>query len=156
MDITLYKCSSENNRLDKTEFLKDSFTISGELRSSLNILSPSFNIQSENNLIGYNYCYIPYLNRYYYISSMELIRNNIYAIRCSVDVLMSYKDAILGLEASVARNEYEFDETLVDTELIVNKNIHDYAILLDNNEYFNTKNPLGDNFILHTVSIKRS
>ena len=99
MDIILYKTQSERERINKT--LSDSLTLTGTLRGESSVINPSFIIQYEN-LSSYNYCYISDFGRYYFINNITSIRNGLWKIDCSVDVLMSYKQAILNLNVIVS------------------------------------------------------
>ena len=99
MDIILYKTQSERERINKT--LSDALTLTGTLRDESSVINPSFIIQNEN-LSSYNYCYISSFNRYYFINNITSIRNGLWKIDCSVDVLMSYKQEILDLNVIVS------------------------------------------------------
>ena len=99
MDIILYKTQSERERINK--ILSDALTITGTLRGESSVLNPTFMIQSENPS-SYNYCYISSFGRYYFITNITSIRNGLWKIDCSVDVLMSYKQGILNLNVIVS------------------------------------------------------
>lgn len=140
MTITLYNSTSEKNRLDKTDYLSVLLSLSGTLRESCSVLNPSilFNLNDYddivdsneidvvdstpddvvyaiiNRLTGCNYAYIPDFNRYYFITDIISIRNNIWRLNMQVDVLMSYKNQIKQLNAFVNRNEFEYNPLIVD------------------------------------------
>lgn len=99
MDIILYKTQSERERINKT--LSNTLTLTGTLRGESSVINPSFIIQYEN-ISSYNYCYISSFNRYYFINNITSIRNGLWKIDCSVDVLMSYKQDILNLNVIVS------------------------------------------------------
>lgn len=99
MDIILYQTTSERERINKV--LSSSVTLSGALRGECSVTNPSFNIEVTNPS-NYNYCYIPDFGRYYYITNIVSVRTNIWRIDCAVDVLMSFKDAILNLDVIVS------------------------------------------------------
>lgn len=101
MKIKFYKTTSENNRVDKV--LTDEIEIDGSLRDELNILTPVVTFMTD--VVNYNYCYIPLLQRYYYVDSVVAVRHNYYMVRLSCDVLMTYKDAIRDMSAIVERQE---------------------------------------------------
>ena len=50
-----------------------------------------------------NYLYIDSYKRYYFVD--VTIENGFLVLNCSIDVLMTYKSAILNLTATVTRNE---------------------------------------------------
>lgn len=93
--ISLFKTASENNRVVKV--LTDEKQLSGELRNQTSVLNPKIRIESEENIAGYNYCYIPEFGRYYYIVDIMSVRTRVWEVSMRCDVLMSYKDEIQGL-----------------------------------------------------------
>jgi len=107
MDIILFQTTSERERINKD--LSSSLLLSGALRGECSVINPSFNIEVINPS-NYNYCYIPDFGRYYYITNIVSVRTNIWRIDCNVDVLMSFKDAILNLNVIVS------DDTMPDNE----------------------------------------
>jgi hypothetical protein len=92
MDIILCNTSSEGNEINKE--LTNSILFGCTLRAETSILEPSVLLESQNNLSVYNYCYIPEFARYYYIADVLSVRNNLWLLKCKVDVLMSFKDSI--------------------------------------------------------------
>lgn len=99
MDIVLGVNHSERNAINKA--ISNQVTLSGTLKSDCSVISPSFVINAVNPS-AYNYCYIAAFNRYYFISDITSVRNGLWRIDCSVDVLMSYKDEILALDVIVS------------------------------------------------------
>lgn len=101
MIIEFYKTASENNRLEKT--LTDKYIIDGTLKSDFDIINPV--IMVKDSIIGrYNYCFIPDLNRYYFIDKIDIVRNTL-NVMLSIDVLMSYKEQIKELNVIVSASE---------------------------------------------------
>lgn len=101
MNIIFYKTESENNRVDK--ILTDEYSMDGNMRDEINITNPIVTFMS--NVIDFNYCYIPLLNRYYYVDSVVALRHSYYMVRLSCDVLMTYKDSIKNMMALIERQE---------------------------------------------------
>lgn len=99
MNIILYQTTSERERINKD--LSSVLSLSGALRGECSVTNPSFNIEVTNPS-DYNYCYIPDFGRYYYITNIVSVRTNIWRIDCDVDVLMSFKEAILNLDVIVS------------------------------------------------------
>ena len=114
--INLYQNSSENNRIDKTEYLTSVGEIEGYLRQETNIINPTIVIEY-NKVIDFNYIYISTFNRYYFVNSVSSVRTNLWRIELSVDVLMTYKDTILNYECFVSRNENTYDAYIEDKYL---------------------------------------
>ena len=91
MEIKLYKTSSPRKKLVKE--LSDGITLTGTLRGQSSVMSPSLQIQ-DIAVIGYNYCYIPDVGRYYYINGINALRANLFELSLGIDVLMTYAEAI--------------------------------------------------------------
>lgn len=94
MDIVLYTNSSEPNKLNKT--LSNAMNFSGTLREETSILTPSIMLEMETP-IDFNYAYIPQFKRYYYITNITSIRNNLWRLNMKCDVLQSYQEGIKNL-----------------------------------------------------------
>lgn len=99
MDIVLYENYSEKEAIYKD--IQNAYTLTGSLRGESSIINPSFLIEYVNPS-SYNYCYISDFGRYYFISNITSVRTGIWKIDCSVDVLMSFQDAILALDVTVS------------------------------------------------------
>lgn len=95
MDIEFYYTTSPDNRM--TKYLINKNKLVGTLRDVSNVVNPSILIEADvDDLAGYNYVYIPEFGRYYFISEMQSYRNNFTVVSLSVDVLYSFKNAILN------------------------------------------------------------
>ena len=142
LSLTLYKNSSEKNKVNKT--LTEIITLEGSLLESTSVINPSIKIYLTGERIsGYvvednaeyvvyngvkltfdsfiydivlsaNYARIADFNRYYFITDIISIRRNIWQIELSCDVLMSYKDDFLKLKAFIGRNEFNYVMDAVD------------------------------------------
>lgn len=102
MNITLYKTKSPNNKVDKV--LTDSTSMSGNLRDESNVMTPSIIIQS-GNISQYNYAKIQEFGRYYFITSIDSVRNGLWRINLKCDVLMTYSSQIKQLKAIISKQE---------------------------------------------------
>lgn len=140
MDIMIYNNTSEKVKVGKT--LTNVRDISGELKEACDIINPVIIISGEN-LSSYNYLYIPIFNRYYFITDIKVIRNNLWEISCHCDVLETYKDEIKSQKAIVARQENEYNLYLNDPEwkVYTNKQVLTRTFpsgFLDSGNYFLT------------------
>lgn len=113
MDIKIYNNTSEKVKVGKT--LTNVRDISGELKEACDIINPVIIISGEN-LSSYNYLYIPIFNRYYFITDIKVIRNNLWELSCHCDVLETYKNEIKTQKAIIARQENEYNLYLNDPE----------------------------------------
>lgn len=100
MEIKFFNTSSESNRIGKT--LENETTLTGNFKTEIDIQDPV--IQVTTNLLNFNYCYIPDLNRYYFIKKIEITRTNLYTIYLHIDVLETYKDEIKQLNVIVSNS----------------------------------------------------
>ena len=113
MTIILYQNTSELNAVDKT--ISELATISGTLREQSSIINPVINISNiENYVDSANYAYITEFNRYYFITNIDSVRENLWRISLHVDVLYTYRDEIRANSAIIERNENEYDLKLND------------------------------------------
>lgn len=110
MDIKLYLTTSEKMRIQKT--LTSERTYSGHLRDATSVTNPVFRIEIDNP-ISYNYAYIPAFGRYYYISDMVSIRNGLWELHLTCDVLMSFASYIRGARIVLDRTEDTGQETYI-------------------------------------------
>lgn len=115
MNITLYKNISEKNRLDKT--LIEPIPLVGTLKAETSLINPILIIESES-VITSNYLYILEFDRFYYINDITVLRNNLYQLSCSVDVLTTWKSAILNLDAIIEKQKEKADMYIDDGSFV--------------------------------------
>ena len=145
MQIDLFTCKCERNRINKTEYLSNRFTLDGTLRKQTSATSLSIDIEKTNPLTyDYNYMYIGEFDRYYFIDDISSVRNRLWTITASTDVLMSFKNDILT--SSVILDK-------VENELAANLYLDDGSFVMDSRKYNEIKefpNGLNENgqFIL--------
>lgn len=116
--LELYNNTSEDNRVDKTNYLTKVGELSGVLREESSLIDMSLTIEIEQ-LPLFNYVYIEQFNRYYYVTDIVSVKYKLWTISLSVDVLMSYKNALLSCSAFVDRNENSFDNNIIDKKRII-------------------------------------
>lgn len=126
MDINLYQNSAEPNRLDKGGFLESVGTLAGTLRNETSVTNVVMQIEY-TKFPDFNYVYLAMFNRYYYVDDIISIRNNLWEIHLSVDVLMTYKDAIRKCVAYVDRTSAGVEnKDIPDDRLVI---IPGYSII---------------------------
>ena len=116
--LELYNNTSEDNRVDKTNYLTKVGELSGVLREESSLIDMSLTLEIEE-LPLFNYVYIEQLNRYYYVTDIVSVQYKLWEISLSVDVLMSYKNALLSCSAFVDRNENSFDNNIIDKKRVI-------------------------------------
>lgn len=113
MQIVLYSNTSEYNAINKN--ISELVTLTGTLREESSIIDPIITISDVDDYIGsMNYAYIPEFNRYYFITNIESVRNNLWRVSFHVDVLFTYADGIKSNSAIIERNQNEYDLKLND------------------------------------------
>ena len=118
MKIEFYKNSSEKNKIGK--FLSSVLTLNGNLRDECSITSPSILVEA-TSLVDYNYCYIPEFKRYYFISDITSVRNNLWRVSLKCDVLESFKSDILNLSCIVDKQQNQSYSNNIDDGSYINR-----------------------------------
>lgn len=86
-----------------------------DLKSTTSLLRPVFLVAADS----VNYNYVEYNGRYYWIEDIRSVRNGIWAVECSVDVLATYKSDILNTTAFVLYSASDNDQNIRDTRNVV-------------------------------------
>lgn len=140
MQIDLFVCKAERNRVNKSEYLSSRFTMSGTLKKSTSTTNVIIEVEKSNPVMyNYNYMYIGEFKRYYYIDDIVNISNNRWEIHASVDVLYSFKNDILLTSAIIEKTE---------TEKTGNLYLDDGSFVMDSRKYNEIKefpNGLNEN-----------
>lgn len=122
MDIKFYQNASDKRVIDKV--LNIEYALTGcELIEPSSAINPEIIISRTPGLYQYNYCYIPYFSRYYYITDMIDIDGARMQIKLHVDVLMSFKDQIKACPVNSRTNEKNYDMYLPDDRAIESRYI---------------------------------
>lgn len=86
-------------------------TIDVKLKDGTNLISPVF-------ILSYGrtptWTEVFFEGRYYFVNSIESVRNDLWAISCRVDALATYKDVIGAQTLYVVRSSARFDGAIVD------------------------------------------
>lgn len=121
MRIIFYTNNSDSNELNKN------INLITELQCNVNkdyldVLSPIlFLSYFDIKELNINYCYIEELNRYYFIDSYTIEKNNLIKLQLETDVLMTFKNDILlssGIVKETKNNQNNFSSQfeLLDTK----------------------------------------
>lgn len=138
--LTLYNNSSEPNRVDKTEYLTPASPASlfGTFKAPFNLTHPTVLI-TRPHLSIFNYVLIKFpttigrQDRYYFVTSMTAINADLFEVDLELDVLMTYKSAIADCTAFVERNEFEYNNLLIDEKRVIEAGIEISDIQISNN-----------------------
>lgn len=117
MEVIFYYNMSDSRVMNKTLITGETFE--GVPVDEVDIMSPILRFEKEE-ILRYNYAYIPELQRYYSVSKRTAVRDSIWDVIFSVDVLMSFRGDIAQLAVIVDKqsmdtngNEYIDDGSLV-------------------------------------------
>lgn len=129
--IYLYKCTAENNRVDKGNYLSQQFPLSGTLRENSNVIDPIIRVEKTNPLgYNYNYMHIPEFGRWYFINDTLEITTRIWEIRAHVDVLYTWRAAIKGSRAVIDKTASFGDANLY---------LDDGSFVMDSHKYLTVR-----------------
>lgn len=117
MEVIFYYNASDARVINKALIGGESF--SGVPTGEVNIMAPLIRFE-DDGFLRYNYAYIPELQRYYAVESVICIRQGIWDVSFSVDVLMSFRGDILVLSAIVDKQSMveNGDEYIDDGSLV--------------------------------------
>lgn len=115
MTIIFYKTLSKPNEINKV--LQNSFTITGNFKTDTDIIKPIIKVlnTTDFNIFNYNYCYISELKRYYFIEDITILADKLFFISLSLDVLYTYKNAILSSVGNISRYSQNVQSSKKDT-----------------------------------------
>lgn len=126
MLLTLYSTKSDSNVINKT--LENALNIDITVRNNFDVINPELLLSKITgvNFQDYNYCHIPELNRYYFITSINAVNGDIYRLECECDVLESYKADILLSNARFTRKIKNGDYVKGNLDFKINADIVKY------------------------------
>ena len=110
MQVELCQNLSENNIINKTVSVVD--TASCTIKGPLSVENPILILDYDSDLQDINYIRIAEFERSYYITDIVNLTGHRYQITCKTDVLESFKQAILGLQCIIDKQENVSDINL--------------------------------------------
>lgn len=102
MQVDFYKSFENPLKVDKTPtatVVKNIATL-----GNMSLLTPSFIVDKDENVLSSNYCQIADFGRYYFIKNMSIMDGGRILVECEIDVLNSFKDDINNMLITVLRN----------------------------------------------------
>ena len=139
MQISLFNCTAEKNRVNKSDYISNRFPLNGVLKRNTSCVNPVIEIEKPTNPItyNYNYMYIDEFKRYYYITDIVNVSANRWEIHAHCDVLFSFMDDIKHTQAIIEKSENESN---------ANVYMNDGSFVMDSRKYDEIKNfPNGFN-----------
>ena len=82
------------------------------LKDAVTITAPVIQLAKTSHF--YNYCFIPYFDRYYFVQTTTILSNDLVEYSLSEDVLATWKNEILASSCYVLRSASDYNLKLVD------------------------------------------
>lgn len=121
VNVEMYINRSPSEKIGKDLQTGRSYTCL--LKDGCSVLKPILILQDVNNdIYTFNYIYISTFNRYYFIDDIVSLNNNRWQISAHVDVLETYKTAILSQSAVIRRQQKNYNLYLNDPDFITYNN----------------------------------
>lgn len=121
MDVIFYHNASDDRVINKV--LVGGETFVGVPRDELDIMNPIIRFE-KSGIFRYNYAYIPDLQRYYVVESINAFREGIWDVTMAVDVLMSFRGDIMTLPVIVDKQSMpENGDEYIDDGSLVTDNV---------------------------------
>lgn len=149
-DIDLYQNSAEVIRVDKSGYLTSYGTLSGALREESSMIRPTITFQS-SSIPRFNYVYISAFRRYYYVNNIVSVNKNLWRMELNCDVLMTYKDEIADVRLALARQEFNNNPYLVDSEFPLRVGNYYEIVTLESTAFDTTSTTEGYNYVLTVI-----
>lgn len=102
MTITIGKCFSDHERLDKT--VSNIETVNARIKDDTSIVDPTF-ILNTPRTVDFNYVTVPTWGRKYFVRNITAMPGERVAVSCHVDVLSSFASGIRAAQAIVDKQE---------------------------------------------------
>lgn len=115
MKLHLYQCLDDNNKFNKTLQEDREFDYIIKDNNGSDIDKPSVLLHNDDSIdfLIYNYAYIPKLKRYYFVSNINLYRNNLIRLDLDIDVLQTFKEDI----KTIMNNKVEIETFTSDKSI---------------------------------------
>ena len=113
MEIICYKFEKRYNSTKRPAGPGAVYNV--QLKDATSIYTPVFTVTN----FGTEFNYIKWDNRYYYVTDLEIIRNNIYNLTCQIDFLRSFYDNIANTTAFIDFSTSDYNAQIIDNRLPV-------------------------------------
>jgi len=100
--ILLYNYTGQHNVINKK--LETGVLVQGYFYDTMNIQTPTVDIDSTVNMLNANYAYIPTFNRYYFIEQVSVIDSERYRVILKEDVLKTWENTIAEILGTVTKS----------------------------------------------------
>lgn len=135
MEVVFYYNLSDARCINKELVEGDTFI--GQMRDEVSIMNPTIRFDTDQ-IMRYNYAYIPELQRYYSIDDITVFRQGVTDVTMSVDVLMSFRRDILSTIAVVDKQAMqENGDEYIDDGSLVTDNVM-FTTIIEYEDGFNS------------------
>lgn len=141
MQATFYKFSKRKNStaVPNGQGYERNLTI----KNGSSIITPTFLVTGES--FDYNYC--SFNGRYYWITDITSVRNELWEVQCRVDVLSSWKNEILNSKGFIKYSSSDNNQNIKDGRNVVTSNVERTASYLNMHMF-----DVNGSYILATLS----
>lgn len=121
MEVQFFYNQSDDRVINKVLIIGETFE--GSPRDEVSIMNPVIRFESDE-ILRYNYAYIPSYQRYYSIVDRTIFRDSIWDVTFAVDVLMSFRRDIMSLNVVVDKQSMERNgDEFIDDGSLVTENV---------------------------------
>lgn len=121
MEVQFFYNQSDDRVINKVLIIGETFE--GSPRDEVSIMNPVIRFESDE-ILRYNYAYIPSYQRYYSIVDRTIFRDGVWDVTFAVDVLMSFRRDIMALNVVVDKQSMERNgDEFIDDGSLVTENV---------------------------------
>lgn len=142
MEVRFFYNASDDRVINKRLLTtQEENTFIGVPRDEISVMNPIIRFESDE-ILRYNYAYIPELQRYYSIVDRTAYREGVWDVTFAVDVLMSFRSDISDLhvvvdkQSMVANGDEYIDDGSLVSENVMFQSVYEFpAGFNDTGEY---------------------
>lgn len=142
MEVQFFYNASDDRVINKHLLTtQEENTFTGVPRDEVSVMNPIIRFESDE-ILRYNYAYIPELQRYYSIVDRTAYRQGVWDVTFAVDVLMSFRSDISDLhvvvdkQSMVANGDEYIDDGSLVSENVMFQTVYEFpAGFNDHGEY---------------------
>lgn len=131
MDVKFYYNASDDRVINKRLIEMDGNVFTGVPRDEISVMNPIIRFESDE-ILRYNYAYIPELQRYYSIVDRTAYRQGVWDVTFAVDVLMSFRRDISDLvvvvdkQSMIANGDEYIDDGSLVSENVMFQSVYEF------------------------------
>ena len=148
--LNTYHTADDPRTISKT--LTNQIDYTCQLLDSAEMVTPKLRVRCTSETFNANYCYISFFDRYYFVTGQTVETANTILIHCRLDVLYTYRNALLSSTFLVTRNE-NIGSTYIPDTMLPLKGSKEMKVIEFTGGDFNldTATPNSYNFVLNVA-----